>query len=598
MFRTARRIAPLLGSLFLGAPAALMSLSVIVAGGAVMGCADENDPETHVKKLSDPATSPQAVTRLIQFFEDAMTRDNKDRNGPTVKPLLDKIVEPMTQICVNGDLDERTRSKLIKFLSDARDPRAEACLVKVLKDYKPESTEEDVRWAVRAVGAMKLKSAAAPLIEVFTKMKASKPKASQIFRDVSDAMVELAEADAATGKSWESQLIGLLNRPINDPKDMATLKDELVWQITAAQVLGIIKSEAAVKPLLKVVLTPLKADAAATAILALVKIGKPAIAPTVALLKGEDKDLVEYSKVETLKAQGAGDKPSAEAQKAAANAYVNTAALVLATIGREESVEPMLTTLEKAEDIPRAIIARELSKLPKSPDTKKAFQTAYEKTPVTLSIPPGQGAREALLEASSMFFDGTFAPWIVKTALDARGEEGDLAPVREMSLLTAAKLMTADQVAEVDKLFNLKTTGADGKPSTLGKGLEKEYKLAKELVAACTDKVDCYLGKLAEPASHEKETQFQGIKAAYMVGIYGDPAVRQKLLELMPKLKNAAVRFVAVSLIDHFSPKGDPGMAQKLQAIVDEAEQKKDQQMISANAPFKTVIYRMNARSQ
>jgi hypothetical protein len=39
-------------------------------------------------------------------------------------------------------------------------------------------------------------------------------------------------------------------------------------------------------------------------------------------------------------------------------------------------------------------------------------------------------------------------------------------------------------------------------------------------------------------------------------------------------------------------------MAAKLQAIVDEAEQKKDQQMMSANAPFKTVIYRMAARSQ
>ncbi|HLM73031.1 MAG TPA: hypothetical protein VK459_10080, partial [Polyangiaceae bacterium] len=155
MFRTARRIAPLLGSLLVGAPAAAL---VTLSAGAITGCADENDPETHVKKLSDPATSPQAITRLIQFFEDAMTRDNKDREGAAVKPLLDKIVEPMSQICVNGDLDERTRSKLIKFLSDARDPRGEPCLVKVLKDYKPESTEEDVRWAVRAVGATKLKS--------------------------------------------------------------------------------------------------------------------------------------------------------------------------------------------------------------------------------------------------------------------------------------------------------------------------------------------------------------------------------------------------------------------------------------------------------
>lgn len=595
MFRTARRIAPLLGTLLVGAAAAS---AVTVTTGAIMGCADENAPETHVKKLNDPATRPQAVTRLIQFFEDAMTRDKGDRNGENVKPLLNEIVEPLTQSCVSGDLDERTHTKLVKFLADARDPRAEPCLLKVLKDYKPEGTEEDIRWVARAVGSMKLKNAAAPLMDVFTKMKASKPKAGQIYRDVSDAMVALAETDPAIGQAWESQLIGLLNRPINDPKDMATLKDELVWQITAAQILGVMKSAKAVDPLLKVVLSPLKADAASTAILALVKIGKPAIASTVALLKGENKDLVEFSKVENLKAAGGGDKPSAEAQKAAATAYVSTAALVLATIGREDSVPPMMEALTKAEDVPRAIIARELSKLPKTPEVVKAFQEAYEKTPITLSIPPGIGARENLLEAATAFFDASLTPWIVKTALEAKGEEGDLQPVREASLSAALKLMTADQVAEVDKLYNLKATGADGKPSTLGKGFEKEYKLATDLVKTCADKVDCYLGKIAEPAAHEKEGQFQGIKAAYMIGIFGKEDVKQKLVDLMPKLPNAAVRFVTVTVIDDLSPKGDPAIAKKLQDIVDEAEAKKDSQKMAANAPFKTVIYRLNARAQ
>ncbi|HVY46433.1 MAG TPA: hypothetical protein VHB21_11165, partial [Minicystis sp.] len=175
MFRTARRIAPLLSSLLLGTTT---FAGVTAATSLLVGCGDENDPDYHVKRLQDPATTPAAVNRLIQFFEDAMTRDNKDRNGPTVKPLLDQIVAPLNQACVAGNLDERTNSKLIKFLSDARDPRGEACIIKALKDYKPDQTEEDVRWAARAVGAMKLKGAAGPLYEVFTKLKPSKPKAS------------------------------------------------------------------------------------------------------------------------------------------------------------------------------------------------------------------------------------------------------------------------------------------------------------------------------------------------------------------------------------------------------------------------------------
>ena len=52
---------------------------------------------------------------------------------------------------------------------------------------------------------------------------------------------------------------------------------------------------------------------------------------------------------------------------------------------------------------------------------------------------------------------------------------------------------------------------------------------------------------------------------AEMLQGFGSPDVRQKLLDMMPKLTNAAMRFVAVSVIDYHSPKGDPDIAGKLQ---------------------------------
>ncbi|AUX39559.1 hypothetical protein SOCE26_009520 [Sorangium cellulosum] len=584
MSRSARCILPLLRSLLLGAATAS---SMALSAGIVAGCADENDPETHVKRLDDPATLAPSVNRLIQFFEDAMTRDNKDRNGPTVKPLLDKIIEPMTQRCVAGDLDERTNSKVIKFISDTRDPRGEACLIKALKDYKPDSTEEDVRWSVRGLGAMKSKTAAGPLMDVFAKLQHGKPKGAGISRDVHDAMLEISDP------SWEPQLITMLGRPINDPKDVSALRNELFWQITSAELLGQLRSEKGVVPLLKLVLTPVKADAHATAILALTKIGKPAIEPAIALLKGEHKELIEHSKVENLKA--AGDKPGPEAKKAAETAHVAAAALVLATIGRQESVQPLLAALGTAEDLPRAIIARELTKVPKSPETIAAFQAAYEKTPVTLDLPPaGINARVMLAEAAGGFFDASLVPWLVKTGIEVRGEEDDIAQIRDTSMATALKLMKPDQIAEVDRLANTRTGGG----GTVGKSMEKEHKIAKDLLAACGTKAECYVGKLGEPASQAKETQFQGIKAAYMVGVLGTPEVRQQIIDAMPKVSNAAVRFVSVTVIDALSPKGDADVATKLQKIVDEGEASKDAEKISGNAPFKTVIYRLNARAQ
>jgi hypothetical protein len=596
MSRSTRRIAPWLRSLLLGADlqrsplagALAASATVMAMGAVVAGCADENDPATHVKKLSDPATRPAAVNRLIQFFEDAMTRDKGDRNGPTVKPLLEQIVKDMTETCVAGDLDDRTNAKLIKFLSDTRDPRAEACIVKALKDYKVDATEDDVRWAARAVAALKPASAAAPLFEVFTKIRASKPKASTNYRDVHDAMIVLLD------KSWEPQLITYLGRPV-DAKDGNMMRDEFFWQATAAEVLGLMKSAGAVKPLIKVLLSPAKADLGTTSILALVKIGKPSIAPAVALLKGDDKELIDYSRTETIKL--AGEKPTDAAKKAAETAYVGTAALILATIGREETATPLMEALGKADDVARAIIARELTKVPKTPLTIKAFQESFEKTPPSLSIPPGIGGRETLLEASGMFFDPTLVPWVVKSALLMKGEESDLTPIREASLAAAMKLMTPDQIKLVDDLSNTKAT-IDGKVTVVGKGFEKEYKIAKALLTACESKLDCYLGKLAEPAAQKEDTQFQGIKSAYMAGALGNADTRQKLIDLMPKITNAAVRFVTVSAIDYLSPKGDTAIAAKLQKIVDEGEATRDPSRIAANAPFKTVIYRLNARAQ
>lgn len=599
MPRTARGIAPVLRALTVAATTAantavtLLPFAALATSAVTMaGCADENDPMTHVDRLKDPATRPGAVNRLVQFFEDAMTRDEKNREGPTVKPLLDKIVKPMNEVCVAGDLDERTNSKLIKFMSDARHADGEPCLVKALKDYKPDSTEEDIRWAARAVGAMKMKSAAGPMLDVFTKMKPSKPKAGAMYRDVYDAMINLSDP------SWESTLIANLDKPVTDPKKRESLLDEVQWSmITSAKVLGDIKSEKAVNSLIKVMLTPSKADAHMTSVLALVKIGKPAAAAAIALLKGEKADLIKYSTEEAMK--GYGDKATADQKKQAANAYVATAALILATIGREESGAPLMEAIDKAEDVPRAIIARELPKLPKSPATVEAYQKAFEKTSLGLSLPPaGQNARESLLDSAPTFFDASLVPWLLKLADTQKGDETDVAGFKETSLLSIMKMMKADQLADVEKFAGGKNLGADGKPSTVGKAFEKEMAQAKALLQACGDKLECYLAKLADPAVQDEKQQFTGIKAIYMVGILGSPDVRDKLLDLMPKLKNSAIRGLAASVIDFHSPKGDKAIADKLQKIVDEVETKKDPAMMATQSHFRYTIYRLNAKAQ
>lgn len=587
MLRKARRIAPLLRSLvFTGASVA----AVATMATTMIACADENDPLTHVERLEDPATRSAAVKRIIQFFEDAMTRDEKNREGPNVKPLLDKIVEPMAQICVSGDLDERTQSNLVKFLSDARDARAEPCFVKTLKEYKPDGNEEDVRWVARAVGPMKLKAAGEPMLQVFTKLRPSKPKADAIYRDVHDAMVELADP------SMVPQLINLVGRPIADRKDGAVLKDEMFWQITSAEMLGNLKAAEAVKPLLKLILSPMKLEAGNTALMGLIKIGKASIAPTAALLSGQDTELIEYSKVENAKAGAGPDgKPSADAQKAAATAHLTSATAILCAIGRPEGIAPVLDALSKApDDTTRALMARELVNLPNTPEVKKAFQDAFDKTPASLSTPLIGGAREALLDKATWFFDASMVPWMIKTAKETKGDAEDVDALRTSTLLAVTKLMTPDQLDAVMDLAKMKT--AQG--SEVGKAVTKELDLAKQVVTACKENVECYLAKLAEPSSQAKETRFQGIKSVYMVGVYGSEALRDKIIATMPKLTTAETLGLAGVVVDHFSPKGDAKIAATFQKMVDDADAAKSPDKIANTASLKQVIYRLQARAQ
>ena len=85
------------------------------------------------------------------------------------------------------------RRKVLLVLGETRNPRGAPCFVEVLKHYEPDSNEDEVRIAARAVVAMKVKEAADPLFEVFKKLRHGRPKGSLITRDVHDALLVLSE---------------------------------------------------------------------------------------------------------------------------------------------------------------------------------------------------------------------------------------------------------------------------------------------------------------------------------------------------------------------------------------------------------------------
>jgi hypothetical protein len=587
MLRTSRSIAKLIRCLTLGTAgcAAIVSASTILTG-----CKDESQPEYWVDKLEDPSWRPRAIKRLEQFYEDTITKANKNTEAPEVQALLGKIVDPLTKTYVNNyaELDTKTRVSLIKLLASLRDKRTEPALKKAFEEFakRPSTSKDDadIKWASRAASDLKLESLAGPMVEAFQKMKTSSMLGGITYRDLNDAMVSMPQ------QSWTGPLISMLEKEVTRPESakdkdgIDKYRDQQFWQTTSAQVLGELKAAEAVEPLIKVMLDPSKVDFHLTTVLALVKIGKPAVDAAAKLLRAEPTDKLAAYNLNRIKdtTKGAKELPKDKP-------YVATAAVILGTLGRPEALPPMLEMLGKADnDTNRAVIAREIAKIPATPESKQAFKSTYEKISLESVVPPGMNALEMLTESAGQFYDPTMLPWLLERAEATKGGGEDKKALQSAITVTALKLAKPEQLDAVK-----------GAVDKYGTKLEKDlYVQVEKLVKACGDRVACYLAEIEKSANQDQKNQFIGIKAGYMVPIYGSEQTRGEVIQRLDSIENAAVRFVAAQAIDQLSPKGSKEAAAELKKIIQKNIQSADQNKIQGDAPLKQVMYRIEARAE
>lgn len=592
MLRSTRTLASLIHHLMLGT-------ATVVATGMLattqIGCKDEGKPDYWVDKLEDKAWQPRAVKRLEQFYEDAVTKANKDTSAPEVKALLDKIVMPLTNTYISAydNLDVKTRTTLIKLLAAFRDPRTEPAIKKAFDEFvkRPATNKDDtdIKWAARGAGSMKLASVGDSMIQAFTKLRASTMLGGVTYKDFNDALQDMPQ------QSWAGPLRQMLDAPIVIPKatdkdKIDPYKDQLFWQTTSALLLGTLKDAAAVEPLMKVMLDPAKADVQATALLALVKIGRPAVTEAVKLLRGQNDKLKQYhyARLKDMAPKETGPKAS-DWKPPEDEPEVRTAALILGTIGRTEALPPMLEVLKTAKgDVNKAVITREIAKIPATAESKAAFRTAFEGISLDTNIPPGANALQLLVEAAGSFYDPTMIPWLLERAEKTAGAGDDKTALQSAILVTVLKLAKADQLDSV-------------RPAVLkyGTKMEKDFLgLAEKQLKACGDRAQCYLGEVEKGENQDQANQFAGFKACYMSAIHGTEQTRSDLIDRLGAVDNAAVRFSVAQAIDFLSPKGSKEAAKKLAAIIEANEKTADRNKIANDAPLKQVMYRIESRAE
>jgi hypothetical protein len=339
-----------------------------------------------------------------------------------------------------------------------------------------------------------------------------------------------------------------------------------------------VRDAQAIEPLLAVMLDPAKADLHATAVLALVRIGRPIVPPTVQLLEGRHQRLVAFS---ASRVQAQTGKPPRGAP------HVAVAALVLGVLGRADAAPALIAAASREKDSrTRAVIARELARLPPNDATKDAFKRAYESFKLDDTLSVGGNALDVLTEAASGLYDSTLVDWLLQRAALVRGQPEDVARYRAGVLMTALRLARPAQLPAIEKAI-----------AKYGQEPERRlYAQVEALLTACNEDVVCHLAALRKHENHEHRSQFIAIKAAYMLGLLGGESTRTELLASLDALDNAAVRFVAARTIDQLSPRRDAEVVSKLAAIVAKNAASPDRDKAAGDAPVKQVMLRIDAR--
>jgi hypothetical protein len=524
-------------------------------------------PATWIARLADAKARPVAIRALIHFHSDAMLRSSQNAADPQVKAVLDQIVEPLTKVYAEANLERSTRLVLIKFLADTRDPRAGRAFIHACHGFATAAgpDEEDVQHASRAIGAMKFEEGAPALGEAFAKLEAGSPKGGAASKNVYAAMVVLKSA------SWKPILLEKIGRPMERPPRLADeskvgpYQTQLFWQQTSAELLGTLGDASATKPLLKVAMEKEKAEIAGAALLGIVKIGAAAVPILVDVLGGKDTEMVEFAK---SKAADASGNPKF---------YVSAAAMGLGAIGRAEARAPMVQALKAADnDINRAVLARELTALPANPEAEKAFQGGYEKVPAVASIWPSMfAARPALLNASARFYDAEMIPWLLTQANGAKGKDQETFGA---AMTSAIRLMKGAHVAKVKAVVD--KIGGDPEKNA--------FRAATELLGKCAEDVDCYLSRVRD------DDAGVALKATHMVGMMGDSRAGMELVKLLPGVKNTEVRAAVVLAIDHAVQKDTTMVADALEKVID--DRSGDGPGPLASTAAEQVVYRLRAR--
>lgn len=523
-----------------------MVLSVAMSATVLVAChAAEDDPSGQADELKDPVRRQNAIRNLQKIWSKVLQESDSDRSAAPVQAVLDATVDKIATAYIENRMDNQNGLAMLDLLKEMRDPRAIPALVEAL-DWRAEVNEEHAIRAAQTIAVLEVPAdkkdeLAAALGASIEKVRQARPIDNRMRVEMIRALGSLETRTAspfltrvATAQVEEQNF--LINR-------------------LAAQQLGQLADPAAVEPMIKglYLFAPNNPamrmnDVAAET---LVRIGRPALEPLLALLRGDNAEANAIAEAYIAAVRQRDEQ--AASQMSVQQVVGSEATFTLGALGFPEAFDALVAETD-AEDTFRkvngaiALVRLNLSDAQVA-QVRDKLRATYGGTSNDFE---GVAFKAQLIAAMRSLYDAGFLPFFLDQLKDA-----DLHPQVRLEAVNAYALLASKEQMQALTQWLARNTD-DAYHENFQAAVAKPGEVATE----CDLDLACYMRKMSDA---DKDVVR---KAAFMIGRLGQGNAEAIGL-LTEKLGHSdiEVRLAAVNALDRIATAGAPAAVAKIEEL-------------------------------
>lgn len=536
----------------------VLGLAVLGSLFVLAGChADADDPAGQARELSDAVRRENAIGNLHRLYAAALADAGGDRAAAGPRAVADAAIQGLTDTYVQHPEDVANGLRILDLLVEMRDPRSLPALTQAL-EWRAEVSEEHAIRAARVLAQMELDEgqrgqAVTAIAGALERVSGARGVDNRMRIDFIRALGELGDRRAtpalvAVVTRQDERQDFLINRlaceqlgRLGDPEAVPTLIQALY--LFGANNPGMRMNDVAAQ--------------------ALVRVGRPALQPLLATLRGEN---TEATQIATAYIAAVRQRDAAAAGMMSPGSVVgNEAAFALGQLGFREAIDALIAETNQLDEGERADSVEE-----DAADQARMMGAAIAIVSINRQDSDTQRLREALLGVyrrvdlpsqlqllvgMQHFMDPGLLTFFHERAVRPARADDEIPDLRILAYRAYAFLANGTEIARLRAI-----QGAE--PEGLVRDALAEFDPILEAATTCNEDLACWQTKLTDANA------LVARKAAYMVARYGRgqaPAVAALVAQLGHS--DEEVRGEILYALDYAATSGSPEASARIDEL-------------------------------